>query len=270
MRFEIIFVRHAESCANVWQDETLIGQAVYKDPEITERGKSRSIAKYRKLKEIIKKYFPSYTIGSSSLLRAQQTAYYMLAKHVKKPINIIPHLREEGFTLSNLANDRKTQLNFVEKIEPKMVSFIEKGKDARDKQTITNKSHFPSFLKWAEDNLDFFAKGKDGVYRSVIFTHGLLLRHVFPLKNALPEVSSHHKYNNNDFIVVSLGDKSDSAEIPHRPNFLYFDTSDIKGDTEVEKECPGMSCRIPISCKKGGRTIRHTRSKNHTIRLVKS
>lgn len=259
MRFEIIFVRHAESCANVWQAQTVVGQLIYSDPEITKRGISRSENKYKMLKETIDKYFPSYTIGASAMIRAQQTAYHMLAKHVKKPINIMPHISEHGITVNNIPSSKEKQRKTFEKIEPKIISKLEKGKDDRSHQSFLNKSNYSSFLKWANDNLDFFKKGKDGVYRSVIFTHGLFLRHNFPLKNAVPPITKHKAYNNNDFIVVSIGDEVEESEIPHEPHFLYFDTSSIKGSPESEEGCPGESCRIKLTCKKGGKRKMHTR-----------
>lgn len=270
MRFEIIFVRHAESCANVWQHQTLVGQLIYGDPEITERGMSRSTNKYKMLKEAIDKYLPSYTIGASAMMRAQQTAYHMLAKHVRKPINIIPHICEEGITVNNIPYSKEKQHKIYEDIEPNIITKLNKGKDDRSHQSFLNKSNYSSFLKWANDNLDFFKKGKDGVYRAVIFTHGLFLRHTFPLKNAVPSISSHKAYNNNDFIVVAIGDELEGSEIPHEPNFLYFDTNSVKGSPKSEEGCPAENCRRKLSCKKGGGTIRYRRSKNHTIRLFKS
>jgi hypothetical protein len=261
MRFEIIFVRHAESCANVWKDQTLIGHIRYSDPEITKRGTSLSVARYPKLKEAIKKYLPSYTVGASALMRAQQSAYYMLAKHVRKPINVIPHVSEQGITTDNIPFEKSKQVAMLEKMDPKVVSALNKGKDARNEQTTLTKSNFKDFLKWAEDNPDFFAKGKDGVYRAVIFTHGKLLKSQFPLKNADPQTDN-DKYNNNDFVVTAFGDEKEGSQVPQYPNFVYFDTSGIGSS---EEECPGESCRLPISCKKKGGTRKH----KHSIRYTK-
>jgi len=265
MRFEIIFVRHAESCANVWQDQTLIGQLIYSDPEITKRGISRSENKYKMLKEAIDKYIPSYTIGASAMLRAQQSAYYMLAKHVNKPINVMPHISEHGITVNNTPSSKEKQHTFLKDHDRKIITKLEKGKDDRSHQTFLNKSKYSLFLKWANNNLDFFKKGKDGVYRAVIFTHGLFLRKKFPLKNAVPSVSSHKSYNNNDFIVVAIGDELEGSDIPHEPNFLYFDTSSVKGSPESEEGCPGESCRRKLTCKKGGCRKNYTRRKIRSI-----
>jgi len=266
MRFEIIFVRHGESCANVWQDETLIGQLRYSDPELTKRGISRSTEKYSMLKKVIDEYLPSYTIGASSMLRAQETAYYMLAKHVNKPINIIPHLSEEGVTVNNIPYSKEKQKQLFEKIDPDIVDKITEGKDGRKSQSILNKASYSSFLKWAKKNPDYFEKGDDDVYRAVIFTHGKLLRNVFPLKNAIPPVKTHKKYDNNDFILLSIGDVDETSKIPHEPHFLYFSTSSIKGTPESEEGCPAENCRIPLSCKKKGGTVRRRHGNRHTRR----
>lgn len=266
MRFEIIFVRHGESCANVWQERTVVGQLKYSDPELTKRGVSRSDAKYPMLKQVIDKYFPSYSIGASSLLRAQQTAYHMLAKHVKKPINVIPHLSEEGLTLNNIPLSKQKQETLLESIDPGMIDNLKEGKDGRKSQNVLNKASYSSFLKWAKRNTDYFEKGDDDVYRAVIFTHGKLLRNEFPLKKAIPPVKTHKKYDNNDFILLSIGDSVEGSEIPEEPNLLYFSTSSVKGDADIEDECPAERCRIPLSCKKKGGTVRRRHGNRRTLK----
>lgn len=266
MRFEIIFVRHGESCANIWQERTIVGQLKYSDPELTKRGVSRSNAKYPMLKKVIDQYFPSYSIGASPMIRAQQTAYHMLAKHVNKPINIIPHLSEEGLTLNNIPLSKKKQESLLETLDPNMLDTLNDGKDGRPSQNLLNKASYSAFLKWAKKNEDFFEKGEDGVYRAVIFTHGKLLRNIFPLKKAVPPVKSQTKYDNNDFIVTSIGDSLETSEIPEEPNFLFFSTSSIKGDPNVEDDCPSEMCRIPLSCKKKGGVTRRKRMNKRTLK----
>lgn len=260
MRFEFIFVRHAESCANAWEERTYVGQLVYKDPELTPRGVTRSNAKYPLIKETLDRYFPSYTICSSPMLRAQQTAYHMLAKHVDKSINIVPFLNEYGITPNNLPYNKDRQITLIKTIEPNMLENLHEGKDSRHHQSIFNKTNYSKFLKWAKDHLDYFQKGDDDVYRSVIFTHGKLLRNIFPLKDAVPPVKGHKHYNNNDFILFAVGEDSKVSDIPMEPHFLYFDTSHVKGDSAIESSCSSEMCRIPISCKKGGtRKLKHIR-----------
>lgn len=266
MRFEIIFVRHGESCANIWQERTIVGQLKYSDPELTKRGVSRSNAKYSMLKKVIDQYFPSYSIGASPMIRAQQTAYHMLAKHVNKPINIIPHLSEEGLTLNNIPLSKKKQESLLETLDPNMIDTLKDGKDGRTSQNLLNKASYSTFLKWAKKNEDFFEKGEDGVYRAVIFTHGKLLRNIFPLKKAVPPVKSQTKYDNNDFILTSIGDSLETSEIPEEPNFLFFSTSSIKGDPSVEDDCPSEMCRIPLSCKKKGGVTRRKRMNKRTLK----
>lgn len=266
MRFEIIFVRHGESCANIWQERTLVGQLKYSDPELTKRGVSRSTAKYPMLKTVIDKYFPSYSIASSPMIRAQQTAFHMLAKHVNKPINIIPHLSEEGLTLNNIPLSKKKQESLFETIEPEIVDSLKDGKDARRSQNLLNKASYSAFLKWAKKNQDYFEKGDDDIYRAVIFTHGKLLRNTFPLKKAVPPETSRKTYDNNDFILTSIGDDVGTSEIPEEPNFLYFNTSSVKGSPETEESCPSETCRIPLSCKKKGGVTRRKRMYKRTLK----
>ena len=91
LHFELFFVRHAYSCANEWQDKSRLPGShwFYEDPEITTQGIKESIA----VGQVFDNPFPSqepFSLASSVMLRAQQTAYLMFGKQYKN-YHMNPH-----------------------------------------------------------------------------------------------------------------------------------------------------------------------------------
>ena len=202
MRFQIIFVRHAESCANVWQAKYPGSQITYHDPEITRRGILRSKRMFPVLSEFITQKWSDkpYTIGASIMIRAQMTAFWMLAKNgpgfgdvdFGRPINIFPHIAEEGIGLSNMPMSKEEQRKIL---SPEIGKLLDGGIDSREQQTIWTKSDMRLFLEWMQKNQQIFKQGDDGIYRAVIFTHGNFLRSSFKVPYAM---------RNNGFIYTEF------------------------------------------------------------------
>ena len=131
------------------------------------------------------------------MLRAQETAYYMIAKD--KPINIIPHVAEAGITSDNIAFPKDKQREIIKARNYKILESLDKGIDSREKQTNYEKSNLKLFLKWAKNNSNSFAKGPDNIYRAVIFTHSHFLQNSFDLSKA-------DKIKNNNGIHAIIND----------------------------------------------------------------
>jgi len=194
IQYDLIFIRHAESCANIWKNKSKVQQFTYKDPEITEAGIKTSIRLRPKLLNEIKKRWGNnqYTVGASQMIRAQETAYYMIANGA--PINIIPHVGEEGVTADNYSLPKNKQYEIIGKRNPMIIASLNSGIDSREKQTYFGKSNMSEFMKWANNNLDKFGKGNDLIYRAVIFTHSHFLENSFKLGHI----------NNNSGISLSI------------------------------------------------------------------
>ena len=201
MILDIIFIRHAQSCANIWKPKSKIKQFTYKDPEITEDGIKTSARLSLILQAKIKKLWNEapYSVGASQMLRAQETAYYMIAKD--KPIHIIPHVAEAGITSDNIAFLKDKQREIIKARNYKILESLDKGIDSREKQTIYEKSNLKLFLKWAKNNPNSFAKGPDNIYRAVIFTHSHFLQNSFGL-------SKSDKIKNNNGIHAIINDNN--------------------------------------------------------------
>lgn len=123
IKFDVIFVRHGVSCANMWKSKKSRRYTLYRDPELTQGGIKRSLelgvdkdnanesikssnnnanGRFKNLGDAIQKYWgenKNYIICSSPLIRAFQTAYYMMGlnnekNNEKSKIHIIPAVSE--------------------------------------------------------------------------------------------------------------------------------------------------------------------------------
>lgn len=256
MKFEIFFVRHGTSCANMWQEKNKdyrfwFKHTKYSDPELISSAIVRSIQLSDTLKSIIEELWPDkyYTICSSPLIRAWETAYHMLAKPAKKRINIIPHVAETAGPISqslgisspdNIALPFAKQAAIIEAIEPDILNYIES--DFRTNYS-TNNNSFKEFKKWACKNVSVFGQSEDGIYRAVIFTHSNYISESFPqIHKELAKVGKTRILNNEAiFITWDTSVKNVSYD---KSKFKYFDYGLTKDS--VLYACPD-DCRLEPS-----------------------
>ena len=134
--YEVFFVRHGISCANIWSKRQSISDKVqlkanrYPDPELAQAGILRSQILSNNLKRKIREKWPDnkYVVCSSPLIRAWQTAYYMLPPETTDPyIHIIPGVAEFSkleITADNKPLERNEQNEIVNKIDPNIVRCV--------------------------------------------------------------------------------------------------------------------------------------------------
>jgi broad specificity phosphatase PhoE len=217
MILDIIFVRHGLSCANVLSKKQPGRQLFYQDPELTLEGIDNSKDFSRDLIEFINDTWGpnrdhQYIIGASQMIRAQETAFHMLASTLNKDIYILPHIGEMGVTYDNYSLPRDEQRTILRKpINEGILEKLVQEKDYRESQKLNSKSDFSSFIDWIvehEDDIPLYDYGDDMSNGSrsmvnsenenlpikmVIFTHGLFLRSI---RHGLPE------FKNNDAMHV--------------------------------------------------------------------
>jgi broad specificity phosphatase PhoE len=206
MILDLILIRHAQSCGNIWKAKSKFRQITYKDPEITEAGiktsKRLSGVLGKKLKEAWGEQ--PYSVGSSQMIRAQETAYYM----TDRPINISPYVGEDGMTLDNYSLSKDAQRKIMGERNPKILAVLDKGIDSREKQTLSDKSSWSTFIKWAEKYPESFSKGSDSIYRAVIFTHSHFLMKALGLSKV-----DKLKNNNGYRIIIRNGTISNTKRL---------------------------------------------------------
>ena len=253
MILDIIFVRHGLSCANVLSKKRPGRQFFYQDPELTLEGINNSKDFSRDLINFIHATWgdEDYMIGASQMIRAQETAFHMLASVVDKPISIFPHIGEVGITYDNYSLPREEQRKLLKKpINAGILEKLEKDIDSREPQTLNTKSDFPSFIDWVErSNVALIPRSQpyvegsprsantnstasvinseDEPYRLVIFTHGRFLRSI---RKGLA-----HFENNDAMRVIYNTDTRDFVGEP--PEIHRINTR------EPNYDCPDY-CRV--------------------------
>ena len=222
--FELIFVRHGISCSNVIPSNKKHVQ--YYDSELTFQGIERSKELHPNLMEKIDEFFKKnpYSIIASSLIRTQETAYFMLAQQTNKKIYVAPHIAERNISYNNMTLPINEQHEILNNIDTEIVKHIDSEKDARKEQNLLTKSYPEMFFNWANKNLNFFEKGDDDINRAVIFTHGGFIEYIFKIFA-----------ENNDMVYATINGSNYS-----KPSYKYFK---IKPLTDEYTQCPN-GCRI--------------------------
>jgi hypothetical protein len=269
--FDLIFVRHGLSCANVVHEEKgRQFRGITKentndkldeifDPQLTKSGIERSIKLssilINKIKEIWKE--EPYTIGTSYLMRTQQTAYYMLSKETNNKINIFPHIAEFNYSkgTGEFAFSREKQKEIYSKIEPDILNKL--GEDWRRDQTMLDKNDKLFFFNWLNNNIDKFKIGSDGVYRLVIFTHGGYLgkypNGLFKLWT-VNKLNPNLLYMNNQIIHTKINKdlnineqidfKDDNKDENLLNKFTYVPIEPVTDDMYIcPDNCPNSLCK---------------------------
>uniref|UniRef100_A0A6C0BK59 Uncharacterized protein n=1 Tax=viral metagenome TaxID=1070528 RepID=A0A6C0BK59_9ZZZZ len=245
MDFEIIFVRHGESCANAWQKEFLSGtQILYGDPELTRRGIERCKVFRKPLEVFINEKWSEkpYIVGASALMRTQLTAFWQLARytagHLQKPIHVFPHICEPGRSWDNIPFDSQKQRSIIKSRE--ILEQLDDGNDYRDQQTRETQSNMLLFLKFLGTNPSVFSAGNDGIRRGVVFTHSHFLKKHFQLP-------TNDNIMNNGFIYTKfkLSPQNQSLEEFQGQgdfNYPYFQFFDLPDYPKEKYMCPDL-CR---------------------------
>jgi len=204
VKVELIIVRHGYSCQNAWKsidqrDEREPEKRIngyYPDPELTSEGIRLCESRRNSLSKVIQKRFPdkSYTVATSCLARTQQTAYYMLLKGTRQRYSIFPHVAEDADKRYNYPLECKEQQELLGPVVKHLY------RDERGLVESDTKSNWSLFLKWItslsdKDREDLFYKTKDGVYRTVLFTHYQLIEHALGEKI---------KPANNDVFLMNI------------------------------------------------------------------
>lgn len=245
MILDLIFVRHGISCANLIQRAQYGFHLLYRDPELAKTGIDVSKAVSADfIKNVNKRWLKEpYTIGASRMIRAQQTAYHMIASTLNIPINIFAHVGEAGLSLDNYSVSVADQIKFYKTSEPGLIDLLLLGKDGREPQNLWDKANFDKFLEWASANPEYFALGSDGRYRAIIFTHSHFLLNAFNM---------HTVINNNDAIHTIIDTKK-----PLRRRFEYWIMNRVSPDFSCPDGCRKSTC----TNKKGGLRKRTTRKR---------
>jgi hypothetical protein len=176
-----------------------------------------------------------FIIGSSALIRAQQTAHLMIGKQSGMPVNVMPYLGEISKPRVPIVTPDNTPTSPDEQAARLEVLTKREFLKGFDKRESPYSPRLATFLEWAVKNQELFPLGPDGVRRAILFTHSNLLEEEFK-KNAILNSQKNiqlekNKLSNNDFLVTiynpgkkSLAGKQFIAPEAVHPRWKYFDT----------------------------------------------
>ena len=260
-KLEIIFVRHGESCANILKEKYPLSPLRFsiQDPQLTERGIKRSEILTVPLQKFIQQKWGSnknFMIGASAMMRAQMTAFYQLARELKKPIHIFPHICEKGLTVDNLPYEKTKQQELLRERNPQIVRYLNSGNDYRSEQTTATKSDILLFLEWVRNHQDLFKPTSRGSIRLVVFTHGHFIRSGFSLPDGVSlsgQPLKNETIMNNGFLYTQF--YIGPTDYPH------FEVFHDKTKYILPYICPDKCTRTVCKKTEGGRARKTRRQR---------
>ena len=201
-------MRHGVSCVNAGNEfamahpdkpyKTNKTYKWYQDPPLTEFGIQKCKERRGASIAAINSKFPlgDYQIGTSCLIRAQQTAFYTLLEGTGVKYSIIPHIGEEDEgAIDNIPLSPENQQKILE-----FPRTENDGQNTVEKKNLY--SDVPEFYRWInalrkEEAEHFFHVTPAGDYHAVIFTHKKFIKDLLHLDKK-------ENVNNNDIYYVEL------------------------------------------------------------------
>jgi broad specificity phosphatase PhoE len=208
--YNIILMRHGESCANVTKEEyggnpfTMFAHTFYSDPELSGLGLD-TVTHFDILSHLD---LPGkYIICSSALLRAQETAFYLskkipAGKKADDYIRVLPYINELGNTADNKPLTVDERIKKIETYEEDPIrSKLERLMYVRARNPhVPDPKNFEKFLIEKEHEFKII-NNQPGPINLLIVTHNKFMSKF--QKEILKEPRS-IKYNNLDFMKFTV------------------------------------------------------------------
>ncbi len=262
--FDIIFVRHGYSCANLMKKVYGYGHTNYSDPELTLNARRIAVRYGELLKRYLKKYEgkTDLIVGSSPLIRTQQTADLMINP---EKIFIVPHIAEVGSTVDNIPFDKAKQDSILASICSENIivkqdySFCNINKTSGYKyECFTKDRSDPKiFIDWLGKNymnLYNIIPGDNYMKKQIIFfSHKHFINKLINLSGG-KEIKDLHNFSSHRFHIKA--EANNIINISYEGEIKYY--SDYTGEIpSINKtfECSLESCRKPI-CNKTRKTCK--------------
>ncbi|NDE15719.1 phosphoglycerate mutase family protein [bacterium] len=220
IRVRILFMRHGESCANLWASAKFLGRlrkTQYKDPELTRRGQVLAAQQGRTVAERYAAAGVRPIICSSQLFRAIQTAD---AIPIPGKIFVLPFIQESGAGLDNEAFQPAERARYPE-LRAKLACLAHGEPDYQffERATRGAEPNVSAFLRWIQCNVKNLstAAGQPAgnTVDLVVVTHSNFLKSLQSFLTRLPGRSRMpiHKFNNLDTMDVELNVRLDGTSL---------------------------------------------------------
>jgi len=265
IKVEVLFVRHGHACHNALSYHTdnigpiktgKVKHAFYSDPPLTDCGLLNSEVNGHELRAALGDWNPQF-VGSSSMVRAMETAIAMFPGHKVVPLPFIPEdalgaanspkpLEEQKVLLPNDAINWHHMETDIELQDDRVEAFNHKkhysANEAREKvkyrefRAFLGEKIVPGLLPAVID--------QHHVLRLAIVAHSHFLKaklkkyfkcevpgHSMPC-HAMPSAHWQVKFNNNEARLVTYSYNVDSHRL-----------------TELNSDIPSVNCRDPVGRK---------------------
>ena len=274
-RVRFFFIRHGLSCSNIAKffpksalHKITHAQSMgYRDPELSQIGIQTTTDNGVKFRNYLQKHsIHLHHIGSSTLMRAIQSAWFMLAKDLNKQIQVMPYLSEKKIsipgkkqilprfitdklkiTASNTPLPYQEQNKFLNQYGD-LVNNLEQHSTTEDERFV---SSLPKFLKWFEKHVDNFFKSagldpnKDTLNFALV-CHGTYIRKELNL----PKMES---YNNIAVVKQYIFNLPSELDYDAKKNY----------SKDITDYCPNKCRQSYIPCPTD--PINHTLQENQFI-----
>ena len=258
--FKLFVVRHGISCANViktqeWAYTFGARRSMYTDPELSSIGRKQAIENGPRLQfELRRRYgttFDQMIIGSSNMLRAQQTAFLLTRS---SPLYIVPYVSELsdkdplGLSADNMAFDFDQQNQILEKFACDTSIRQIRNTEFYDPYVSEGgaKPSIPYFKEWLSENYRELANGSD-TPNMLLVSHSGFIKKLY--KDIAQKSSNDIKNYSVHVITVEMTDKGVQFKDIQELNY------GLTGGINFNKECEEDTCRKPIGCSKKANNI---------------
>lgn len=271
-RVRFFFIRHGQSCSNIAKEfpinkiyKNLHLQSMnYRDPELSMWGLNYTTKNGVRFKKWLDdNNIILHHIGASSMLRAMQTAWYMLSKSgintTVPKVKVLPYVSEKkiggganlprwltdntNVTASNNPLPFEEQLEFLQKDPTKFKGMVSALDPLVINETERFESSLPKFLEWFEEKVGQFFKDANldpqtDIMNFAIVCHGTFIRKELKLEQkGVP--SDQITYNNSVFTKQYIFNKAKQIDYGAERNY----------PESIDQYCPNSCRKSYIPCK---------------------
>jgi len=225
---------------------------MYTDPELSSIGRKQAIENGPRLQfELQRRYgttFDQMIIGSSNMLRAQQTAFLLTRS---SPLYIVPYVSELsdkdplGLSADNTAFDFDQQNQILKKFAcDTSISQIRNTQFYNPYLSEGGaKPSIPDFKKWLFENYSELANDSNK-FNMLLVSHSGFIKKLY--KDIAQEKRSSNDIKNYSVHVITVHMTNTGFEFKDIQELEYG----LTGGINFNKECEEDTCRKPIGCSK--------------------
>jgi len=260
--FTLFLVRHGISCANVIKAQGVGGffdRISYTDPELSSQGRKQAIENGPRLQDALRQAygadhgsFENMIIGSSTMIRAKQTAF--LVTH--SSFYVVPYVSEVsnsdpfGLSADNKAFPTEEQAKVLDQFACDQGTISRSQNNKFYTPYVSNggaSPNIPKFKQWLVDNYgklvrDNYKTNEELTPNMLLVTHSGFIKKLY--KDIAGKSISSESVKNYSVHAITVSITGRGAEFKDIQEIQYG----LNGRIDIQKECEEDTCRKPIGC----------------------